>query len=221
MTPGFKVGVCSVEADMPPCEPPIAEIRPASPLPRLADLWLCPIQFQPLAEPFRQKRAGVGNQTAANRHLEGIAMHYTFCIITSDGRGAMQIESLWPTTNREHAAKLKQCVQEQGRELRRKAQGRNVREVVVLTVDEKEHGRWCIQPGRNGLPSKPVQAGQGFRSATEASGHVGLRHNEVAMLLSRAAATGERRATVRGVTFAYKDHLDRNPISHRTRSAPM
>jgi hypothetical protein len=140
-------------------------------------------------------------------------MRYTFCLFASDSRGEMQVESLCSTTNREHAAKLKQCVQEQGRDLRRKAQGRNVREVVVLNVDEKEHGKWCIQPGRNGLRSKPVRAGQIFRSATEASGHVGLRHNEVAMKLSRAAATAEQRATVRGVTFVYGDGSQGRSIS--------
>jgi hypothetical protein len=155
----------------------------------------------------RHNRSRFGNQTAAYRHSEGIAMHYTFCIITSAGRGAMNMETLFSTTNPEHVAELKQCVQEQGRDLRRKAQGRNVREVVVTNVDGKEHGRWCSQPGRNGLSSRSVQQGQVFRSATEASGHVGLRHNEVAMVLSRAAAAGEQTAKVRGVTFAYRDRL--------------
>ena len=119
-------------------------------------------------------------------------MRYTFCLFTSDSRGGMQMESLCSTTNREHVVKMKECVPEQDRALRRRAQGRNVREVVVLSIDEKEHGKCCIQPGRNGLRSKLVQTSQLFRSATEASGHIGLRHNEVAMMLSRAAATGEQ-----------------------------
>lgn len=131
-------------------------------------------------------------------------MRFTFCLLTSNGRGEMQMQSVCSTSRPEHAAKLKQCVQEQGRELRRKAQARNVREVVAIRVDDTEHAKWCRQPGRNGLRSKPAHAGQEFRSATEASDHIGLRHNEVAMRLSRAAATGEQRATVRGVTFAYK-----------------
>lgn len=132
-------------------------------------------------------------------------MRYTFCLLTSNGRGELQMEAVCSTTTPEHAAKLRQCAQEQGRELRRKAQARNVRVVVALVVDETEHAKWCRQAGRNGLRSNPVHPGQEFRSATEASGHIGLRHNEVAMGLSRAAATGERRTTLRGVTFAYRD----------------
>ena len=88
----------------------------------------------------RHNGAGLGNQTASNPLSVGIIMRYTFCLFASDSRGEVQMKSLCSTTNRKHVAKMKECVQEQGRDLRRTAQGRNVREVVVLSVDEKEDG---------------------------------------------------------------------------------
>jgi hypothetical protein len=136
---------------------------------------------------------------------------YTFCVIKqADKPGQMELETLFTTSREDEVRELRKFLLEQDAGFRRYAQGRNARPVVVVHVDPKEHERWVETPGRNGLQSRSVRTGQAFRSAVEASGWIGLRHNEVAMLLSRTAATGEKQATVRGVTFAYKDDVSDN-----------
>lgn len=132
---------------------------------------------------------------------------YTFAVITQPAgvTGRMQMESLFTTRDEKAVAELRKFLLEQEAGFRRVAKGANSRPVRVVHVDAKEHERWCREGGRNGPRSKPVEVGQTFRSAVDASGWVGLRHNEVAMALSRAKATGENRITVRGVTFAYAD----------------
>jgi hypothetical protein len=134
---------------------------------------------------------------------------YTFLVVTQgDGKpGELAFQNLFTTRDPEAYKALCQTLWEQNAGFRRHAQTRNRREVVVTHVDNAEAERWINTPGRNGLKAKPVTHGQVFESATAASGHVGLRHNEVAMLLSRCQATGEKAATVRGVTFAYKDDV--------------
>lgn len=119
--------------------------------------------------------------------------------------GNLVFKNLFSTRNDTHAEEITKFLLEENAGFRRANQARNAREVVVTHVSKSDHEKWLLEPGRNGLKSKPVKPGQVFRSATEASGHIGLRHNEVAMMLSRCSATGENQATVRGVTFAYKD----------------
>ena len=141
----------------------------------------------------------------------GMKNTYTFCVVKqSEKPGQMELETLFTKYNEEEVREIRKFLLEQDAGFRRIAQGKNARPVVVIHVDPKEHERWIQSPGRNGLASRPVNKGQAFRSAVEASGWVGLRHNEVAMLLSRTAATGEKQATVRGVTFAYKDDVESN-----------
>ena len=136
-------------------------------------------------------------------------LFYTFAVIThgANGPGDLKFEKLFSTRNEGEVAELTRFLLEQNAGFRRTNQSRNVRGVLVTHVDPKEAQEWQTTGGRNGLKSKPVLRGQRFRSATEASGHVGLRHNEVAMLLSRCQSTGEKQATVRGVTFAYADDV--------------
>lgn len=139
----------------------------------------------------------------------GVKQTYTFCLVSQTEKpGDLKLETLFSTHREEEVRELRRFLIEQDAGFRRVAQGKNARAVVVVHVDDKEHERWCSTPGRNGLAAKPVRIGQEFRSAVDASGWVGLRHNETAMLLSRAAATGEKQATVRGVTFAYKDDVE-------------
>src|SRR5579859_2101251 len=110
---------------------------------------------------------------------------YTFCIIAQEALGKLGLETLFSTHNEQEVADLKQYLLEQDAGYRRASKGKNSRPVVVVHVDTKEHEKWVIHPGRNGLRARPTVRGQKFKSAVEASGHVGLRHNEVAMLLSR------------------------------------
>lgn len=125
-----------------------------------------------------------------------------------EGRpGVLDMETLFTSRNPEEIDELKKFMLEQNAGFRRSAQARNSREVVVVHVDQAEHDQYIASAGKNGLVSKPVRKGQTFRSATAASGHIGLRHNEVAMYLSKSAATGDKKATIRGVTFAYKDDV--------------
>jgi hypothetical protein len=132
---------------------------------------------------------------------------HTFVMVTQgDGKpGNLTFKNLFSTRSETHADEITKFLLEENAGFRRASQARNTREIVVIHVSKAEHERWVKEPGRNGLVSKPVQNGQVFPSATAASGHIGLRHNEVAMALSRCVAAGEKTATVRGVTFAYKD----------------
>jgi len=134
---------------------------------------------------------------------------HTFVVITQgDGKpGELKFRTLFATRNEGAMEEMAQLLLEQNSGFKRASYARNAREVVVMHVDAKEHEKWLHEPGRNGLVSKPVARGRVFRSATEASGHIGLRHNEIAMMLSRCAQTGENQATVRGVSFAYKDDV--------------
>jgi hypothetical protein len=135
---------------------------------------------------------------------------YSFLVVAQGGGkpGDLTFENLFTTHDPEVKEALCKVLWEQHAGFRRSAQTRNRREIVVTHVDKAESERWQQTAGRNGLKAKAVERGHVFCSATEASGHVGLRHNEVAMLLSRCHATGEKAATVRGVTFAYKDDVD-------------
>lgn len=132
---------------------------------------------------------------------------HTFVVITQgEGKpGDLQYRNLFSTRNPEEVEELSRLLLERNAGFRRESMSRNSREIVVTHVDPAEHEKYLLQAGRNGLKSQPVKRGMTFPSGTAASGHVGLRHNEVAMMLSRAAFTGEKVATIRGVTFAYKD----------------
>jgi len=134
---------------------------------------------------------------------------WTFVVVTQgDGKpGDLKFETLFATRSESAQEAMRNTLWEQNAGFRRDAQTRNRREIVVTHVDAKEAQRWQQTAGRNGLTAKPIARGHVFNSATEASGHIGLRHNEVAMMLSRCSATGEKKATVRGVTFAYKDDV--------------
>ncbi len=134
---------------------------------------------------------------------------YTFLLATQgEGKpGELEMKTLFTTRDSATMEALCQTLWEQNAGFRRERQTRNRREIVVTHVDEAEAKRWLTTPGRNGLVAKPVKRGQVFPSGTAASGHIGLRHNEVSMMLSRCGATGEKAATVRGVTFAYADDV--------------
>lgn len=136
---------------------------------------------------------------------------YTFMVVAQgDGKpGELEFTNLFTTRSDEAKDELCQILLERQVGFKREAMARNRREVVVTRVDKEEAERWQTLAGRNGLKAQPVHRGQVFPSATAASGHVGLRHNEVAMMLSRVAATGEKQATVRGVTFAYRDDTEK------------
>ena len=136
---------------------------------------------------------------------------YSFVVLAQgDGKpGEMAFENLFTTRDETVKEELCKILWERNAGFRRSAQTRNRREIVVTHVDQAEARRWQETAGRNGLKAKPVERGHVFASGTEASGHIGLRHNEVSMLLSRCQATGEKSATVRGVTFAYKDNLSK------------
>lgn len=132
-------------------------------------------------------------------------------MVVSQGEGKpgdIRFTNLFSTRNPEEVKELSQILRERNVGFRREGMTRNAREIVVTHVDGQEAEKWLNQPGRNGLKAKPSRRGMTFPSAVAASGHVGLRHNEVAQLLSRCHATGERQATVRGVTFAYKEDAD-------------
>jgi hypothetical protein len=131
---------------------------------------------------------------------------YTFVIVEQTEKpGQLKMETLFTTYNQAEVEELKRFLLEQNAGFKRASQARNSRPVVVTHIDPKEAEKWQTHPGRNGLMAKPVRRGQVFPSATAASGHIGLKHNEVAMLLSRISATGEKQVTVRGVTFSYED----------------
>jgi hypothetical protein len=134
---------------------------------------------------------------------------YSFVVLTQgDGKpGELGFENLFTTRDPAVKEELARTLLERHAGFRRSAQTRNRREVIVTHVDKEEAVRWLTEKGRNGLTAKPVERGHQFGSATEASGHIGLRHNEVAMMLSRCHATGEKVCTVRGVTFAYADDV--------------
>jgi hypothetical protein len=134
---------------------------------------------------------------------------WSFVIVTQgDGKpGDLGFETLFSTRDEVAKEALTKILWEQNAGFRRSNQTRNRREVIVTHIDKAEAERWQNTAGRNGLKAKPVKTGHVFSSATEASGHVGLRHNEVAMILSRCTSTGEKQATVRGVTFAYHDDV--------------
>lgn len=136
---------------------------------------------------------------------------YSFVIIAQERSkpSSMTFEPLFTTSNDDEYEELKQFLVDRNAGLRRQSFARNSREVVVIHVDG-EHDKWTKAPGRNGLISQPVKLGQRFPSANAASGGLGLRHNEVAQLLSRTAATGEYKATIRGVTFCYADDLQKS-----------
>lgn len=135
-------------------------------------------------------------------------IHSFYVITQGDGKpGDLTFKRLFSTRNQEEVEELSRELLERNAGFRRASMTRNSREVVVVHVDAKEAERWQHEAGRNGLTAKPVKRGQTFASAVEASGHIGLRHNEVAMFLSRTAATGENQATLRGVTFAYKSDV--------------
>lgn len=142
---------------------------------------------------------------------------WSFVVVTQgDGKpGDLSFETLFAT--RDETAKEAMCrtLWEQNAGFRRENQTRNRRGVVVLHVDKAEAERWQTTAGRNGLLAKPTKQGQTFNSATEASGHVGLRHNEVAMLLSRCHATGEKKATVRGGDFRLPGRRDGRKVDTR------
>jgi hypothetical protein len=135
-------------------------------------------------------------------------MSYTFLIVAQERAkpSSMNFEPLFSTSNDAEYEELKQFLVDRNAGLRRESFARNSKEVVVIHIDPA-HEKWVQAPGKNGLVSQRVKVGQTFASANSASGCLGLRHNEVAQLLSRTAATGEFQATVRGVTFAYKDDL--------------
>ena len=131
---------------------------------------------------------------------------YTFCVVKQEDRpGRLEMQTLFTTSSETEVAQLTQLLLERDAGFKREAKGMNARAVVAVAIDTKEHLKWCQEGGRNGLTAKPVHKGQKFRSATEASGHIGLKHNEVAVWLSRARATNSKTAQVRGVTFAYAD----------------
>src|SRR5215469_13055832 len=131
---------------------------------------------------------------------------FSIVAVTAGGQrsaGRYEYDTLFTTRNEAEFQELKQLLKERHFGFRRESFARNTREVVVLHVDAKEHEAAQRTPGRNRLVSKPVKRGQRFRSANAASGHLGLRNNEVAIYLSRAYQTGEKKATLRGVTLAY------------------
>lgn len=130
---------------------------------------------------------------------------FTVLKIPAGRSDAVSIEPLFGTYDTTEVEELRQFLLEQNAGFRRSGHSRHARPVKVIHVDQKEHERWVTTPGRNGLTSKPVVRGQVFWSAVEASGWLGLRHNEVAIVLSHCAATGEKQVTVRGVTLACAD----------------
>jgi len=131
---------------------------------------------------------------------------FSICVVSQATPGEMSMESLFVTRDESEVAELKAFLSDRAHESRRESKGlHNARPVVVVHVDEEAHEKWCSQDGPNGLKSRPVKIGQTFPSAVRASGWLGLRHNEVAMQLSRAEHTGEKMATVRGITFRYSD----------------
>lgn len=137
-------------------------------------------------------------------------MAFTFVVIAEERAkpSSKTFESLFTTCNEEEYEELKQFLVERNAGLRRASFARNSKEVVAIHVSP-EHEKWTRAPGKNGLISQPVKTGQRFESANAASGAIGCRHNEVAQLLSRTAATGEFAATIRGVTFCYADDLSK------------
>jgi hypothetical protein len=94
----------------------------------------------------------------------------------------------------------------------------NSKKIVVLDVDEVEHGTYLEgvgkQPPRNGRFASPCEPGQTFNSALEASQHLGFNNNDVALYLGRVrrkfpndSDASMRIAKVRGVTLIYDaDH---------------
>lgn len=133
---------------------------------------------------------------------------YTFVIVKQERAkpSSMEFESLFTTSNDEEYEELKQFLIDRDAGLRRASFARNSKEVVAIHIDPS-HDKWTKAPGKNGLMSQPIKTGQRFDSANAASGSLGLRHNEVAQLLSRTAATGEFQATIRGVTFCYAEDV--------------
>jgi hypothetical protein len=138
-------------------------------------------------------------------------MAYTFVVIAQERAkpSSMTFEPLFTTSNDEEYAELKEFLVVRNAGFRRESFARNAKEVIIIHIDPSHH-KWAQAPGRNGLKSQPVKMGQKFPSANAASGHLGLRHNEVAQLLSRTAATGEFKATIRGVTFCYGDDIQKS-----------
>lgn len=133
---------------------------------------------------------------------------YTFVVIKQERAkpSSMEFESLFTTSNDGEYEELKQFLVDRNAGLRRASFARNSKEVIAIHVDQA-HEKWTKSPGKNGLISQPIKSGQRFESANAASGQLGLRHNEVAQLLSRTAATGEFHATIRGVTFCYAEDV--------------
>lgn len=81
--------------------------------------------------------------------------------------------------------------------------------VVATSIDRERFERYLREGGRSGRKAHDVHPMQVFDSAAEASLHIGCRHNEVCMGLSRAKALGEDEATVRGITFRWADDTGR------------
>ena len=83
------------------------------------------------------------------------------------------------------------------------------RPVIAVEVDETTLDQWCSpQNGcrpRNGLLATAVTPFEQFASGYLASVRLGLKNNEVALHLGKAAREGRDRATLRGVTFQYVD----------------
>jgi hypothetical protein len=142
----------------------------------------------------------------AEKYMKNLA--YTFMVIKEDRAkpSSKEFESLFTTSNDEEYEELKQFLIDRNAGLRRASYARNSKEVIAIHIDPS-HDKWTTTPGKNGLLSQPIKTGQRFESANAASGSLGLRHNEVAQLLSRTAATGEFKATIRGVTFCYAEDL--------------
>lgn len=133
---------------------------------------------------------------------------YSIIAVTAGGErgpGRYEFKTLFTTRNDAEFEDLQKLLRERHFGFRRESFARNTRSVVVVGVDSKEHAQAQAVPGRNKLVSKPVKRGQRFRSAAAASGHLGLKNNEVAIYLSRAYQSGSKTTTLRGVTLAYAD----------------
>ena len=129
-------------------------------------------------------------------------------VVTQGGQlapGRFDFETVFTSRDEDEIESLKQELRERHMGFRREGYVRNSRAVVVVDVNKTLHREAQTIPGRNRLVSKPVKKGQRFRSANEASGHLGLTHNEVSMYLANATRAGQKTTTLRGVTFAYED----------------
>jgi hypothetical protein len=88
----------------------------------------------------------------------------------------------------------------------------NSRGVIVTEVDPDVLDQWVnpkVTP-RNGLRATPLDQFHQFPSALQASQHLGLKNNEVALGLGKAAREGRQDYVVRGVTFQYIDVFTSN-----------